>query len=698
MIRHNRRFACICSVVLFLATGNFTAVAGDAPAKKPITFESVYGAGRSVGFHGHSGPRFTWLPDGEHFLRSEHGKSTKVQALTGKSGPYSNENKLSAVLSELPDVKSTGARELATLSPDGKFVCFVRRGDLYVADVATHTERRLTTDGGEPIRNGKADWVYWEEIFGRRSRAFWFSGDSQRIVFLRFDDTPVAKFTIADNQPVGQRVRQMRYPKAGTANPLVTLGIASLSDGVVRWIDLSGYEAADRLITRVGWLPDRETLYCYVQNRSQTWLDFNVIRPGNDKPERLFRETTGAWVDDPGKPSFLKDGSFLLMSERTGWRHIYRFSATGSNPAPVTNGDWEVRRIHYVDEQGGWVYFTGTKDSHLAENLYRVKLNGGDVERLTQTPGWHRISFSPKGNLFLDTSSSLKRPPQTTLHVAFGQQRRVVHQTGTSPLDQYRFGKRELVQIPARDGYELTGSLLKPADFDPQRIYPVWCSVYGGPHYSTVHDRYNRSHRMFDEVLAAKGIIVFRIDPRSASGKGGKSAWTVYRRLGVRELQDIEDAVGWLTGHDWIDGKRTGIGGHSYGGFLTAYAMTHSKLFTAGIAGAPVTDWRNYDTIYTERYMETPQNNPDGYDDSSVVRAAKNLHGRLLLLHGMLDDNVHVQNTTQLVHALQQADQNFEVMLYPRAKHSLHGRHYRRTMYDFILRELRCPSPPPGVE
>jgi dipeptidyl-peptidase 4 len=247
------------------------------------------------------------------------------------------------------------------------------------------------------------------------------------------------------------------------------------------------------------------------------------------------------------------------------------------------------------------------------------------------------------------------------------------------------------------DGFVVEGSLLKPADFNAERRYPVWFMTYGGPHAPTVHDNWAR-RRADDEVLAHLGFLVFRCDPRSASGKGACSTWTAYRQLGVQELADIESAIGWLTQHPFVDASRIGMSGHSYGGFMTAYALTHSKLFAAGIAGAPVTDWRNYDTIYTERYMNTPQENPDGYGATSVVKAARNLHGKLLLLHGLMDDNVHVQNSVQLVQELQRADKDFEVMFYPRARHPIAGKHYQRLIVDFMRRTLLDGKPEEKAE
>ena len=455
----------------------------------------------------------------------------------------------------------------------------------------------------------------------------------------------------------------------------------------MRWANLGDYSETASLLVRAGWTPDSENVYCYIQDRAQTWLDFCMVSREGGKPKRLFRETTKAWVDDPGPPSFLKDGSFLLLSERTGWKHLYHFAQDGKLEKAITAGPWEVRTLQRYDEPSGWIYFSATRDSPIASNLYRIRLDGSHLEHLTSSTGDHRVKVSPKGNLFIDSHSSHASPTQVQLYRSDGSAGRTLDTNPVYALDEYRLGKLELVQITTPDGFVLEGSLLKPADFDPQRHYPVWFMTYGGPHAPTVEDSWSR-RRAHDEMLAHLGFLVFRCDPRSASGKGACSTWTAYRRLGVQELKDIESAIGWLTQYPFVDASRIGMSGHSYGGFLTAYALTHSKLFAAGIAGSPVTDWRNYDSIYTERYMNTPQENPDGYRVTSVVQAARNLHGKLLLVHGLMDDNVHLQNSAQFLQALQRADKDFEVMFYPRTRHSISGKHYQRLMVDFIRRTL----------
>ncbi|HTU18769.1 MAG TPA: S9 family peptidase, partial [Gemmataceae bacterium] len=582
---------------------------------------------------------------------------------------------------------STGTKELISLSPNEKYVAYVRANNLYVVDIATQTEHALTTDGSALVFNGKMDWVYWEEIGNRRSNAYWWSPDSTHLAFVRYDDSPVRKFAVLDTLSPRQQVEMTPYPKAGDPIPTVKLGIVPAAGGPVAFVDLSGYSEGAMILTRAGWLPDGGKVFFYIQDRAQTWLDFCTAPRSGGSPARLFRDKTRAWVDDPGPPHFLKDGSFLLTSERSGWRHLYHFDADGKLQRAVTSGPWEVRNLHQVDEPSGWVYFSATKDNPIGLNLYRVQLSGGEPQRLTIGPGQHRVNISPKANLFVDHQDSHDAPATARLYRTDGTPARTLDTNPVHALEEYDLGKSELLQIKTPDGFLLEATLLKPPNFDPSRRYPVWFTTYGGPHAPVVRDAW-QGGRLRDRGLANLGFLVYQVDPRSASGKGVCSTWTAYRQLGVQELADIESAIRWLTTHSFVDAGRIGMTGHSYGGFMTAYALTHSKLFAAGVVGAPVTDWHNYDAFYTERYMNTPQENPDGYKNTSVVGAAAQLHGRLLLIHGIRDDNVHVQNTLQLVNALQRADKDFELMVYPSDRHGIGGRHYQRLLIDFMRRTL----------
>lgn len=724
--------------------------AGPRADRKRITFETLLKGPRPDLNGSPASPR--WIDDG-HWVQETDGRPMRVEARTGEARPFHDPDALAKSLAELPTIGERAARSLARLSsfrldmkhaalhgprgggpllnprrdgmvfgheddlyyasldgkearrltstpgeeefaefsPDGAYVAYVRDFDLYVLDLRTNTERRLTTGGSDLVRHGKADWVYFEEIFNRNWKAFWWSPDSSHIAFLECDDRPVGTHVVLNDVGTsGRVVEETRYPRAGEPNPRVRLGIVSAAGGGVVWADLSDYSPDSFVISGVGWLGG-DAAYCYAQDRAQTWLDVVKVSARDGGTTRLLRETTGAWVENPGGIEPLSGGGFLFPSERTGWKHLYRYSADGSSCEALTSGDYEVRSVERVDEPGGWVYFTATKDDALAANLYRVRLAGGEVERLTEAAGDHEVRLSPDATLFLDTWSDPETPPKVALVEVGGERVRMVDENHVDALDEYELAPRERIQITTHDGFPLEAEILTPPDLDPSKVYPAWLMTYGGPHAPTIGGGWSAGNLMA-QALASEGYVVFRVDPRSASGKGAKSARAAYRRLGVQELEDIKDAVAWLKRErPFVDGNRIGMAGHSYGGFLTAYCMTHSDLFAAGIAGAPVTDWRDYDSIYTERFMLTPQENPEGYDASSVVRAAKDLHGRLLLLHGAIDDNVSVRNTMRLVHALQQADKDFELMLYPSSRHGIFGPHYGRLQVEFIKRTLGGP-------
>jgi dipeptidyl aminopeptidase/acylaminoacyl peptidase len=694
---------------------------------KPITFETIYDPNDKVNFRGSPVWGLTWLEDGEHYLQVRNGKQYKVHAESGRSIQFFDPNELAKGLMSLPTIgqktaesiskrtrhkmnsernavlidhendlyycsldgktavrltSSPGREELSSFAPDGKFVAFVRDKNLHVVDIATQTERALTTDGGGLVSNGRADWVYYEEIFGRNRKAYWWSPDSAAIAFMQFDDGPVNEFTVVNNTGKKQKVEQVPYPRAGEQNPNAKIGIVTTAGGPVRWIELDNYLEGTYLITAAGWMPDSKKIYFFVQDRIQTWLDFNTAS-NRGQTTCLFREKTDAWVDVPDSPTFLADGSFLFFSERSGWKHLYLYDKNGKLKHAVTKGNWEARRLKHVDEKNGLIYVTGTYDSHIAENLYQVKLDSGKIKRLTEATASHYVNISPNGKYFIDTWSNDSTPVKVTLNNIDGEKIRTLDTNPVYKRQEYQFGTYEQFQIEMEDGFLLEASLIKPPDFKLYKKYPVWFMTYGGPHAPTIRDSWSGG-RARDHMLAQMGMLVFRCDPRSASGKGACSAWTAYKQLGVEELKDIEEAIEWLKDQPYVDDERIGMSGHSYGGFMTSYTLTHSKLFAGGIAGAPVTDWHLYDSIYTERYMDTPQNNPDGYEKTSVVKAAKNLHGKLLIIHGATDDNVHIENTFKFVNALQNADKKFELMVYPKSRHGIGGIHYDRMVVDFI--------------
>lgn len=717
-----------------LLTGQPRSLPEDRVTNKPITEELLFGGrgrGFTFGLAGNPAGGFQWLPDGEHFLQPKEGTLWKVHARTGKAELFVNPELLKKSLAAIPELKnsadaiskripsrmnpdrtamlvdvgsdlavaffggrpaarltkSDGGKEFPSFSPDGTRVAFVRGGNLFAVTIADPVEKKLTADGGGDILNARGDWVYEEEIFNRDGKAYWWSPDGTQLAFLRFDDGPVRKFNLVDLQTPRGKLETYPYPKAGDPNPLVSICVVPAAGGRPVTLDLGDYPHDGILISRIGWLPDSKGVFAYVQNRTQTWLDFVVWKTPTSKPDAIIRDTTKAWIDDPGEPHFLPDGSFLFPSERTGFKHLYMYAADGTLKWPVTKGEWEVREVLRVDEKLEQVYFTATRNGDTRLNFYRATLDGVGLDWLTHGGGSHQVSIAPKGPLYIDRYTDDATPTQVYLCEGNKPRVRTLDNNPVHEREQYRFGKFEAVTVPLADGFTLNGTLVYPPDFDPNKKYPVWVFTYAGPHTPTVREGWGGG-RIMDQSLAASGIVVFRVDPRSASGKGAVSAWTAYKQLGVQELKDLEEAVAWLGKKGWMDSSRVGISGHSYGGFMAGYALTHSKVFSAGIASGPVTDWRLYDTIYTERYMLTPRENPDGYDKSSVVKAAKNLHGRLLVVHGMMDDNVHVQNSAQLVDALQNAGKEFEMMFYPRSRHGIGSPHYLRLQLDFIRRTM----------
>jgi dipeptidyl-peptidase-4 len=732
-----RRPGLVVAAAALLAFG-----APAAAQQKPLTIDLIYGEDR-VDFSGSPPSDVVWANESTYIWarRAPNGREydwLSVDAATGRTTPLFDAARMEQAIAALAGVTreearllsrdgdlrfnasrtaalltiaddlyayefstgrvtrltfAPGAEEEAAFSPDGGFVAFVRGNDLHVVDVATQRERALTTDGSDELLNGKLDWVYQEEIYGRgRFRAYWWSPDSERLAYLQLDEGPVPSYTVVDHIPYRPALEVTRYPKAGDPNPRVKLGVASVAGGEPSWVDLGVYTPVDFLIVDVGWSPDAARVIYQVQDREQTWLDLNAADPATGTATRLLRETTKAWVNNLGNPEWLKDGSFIWRSERSGFEHLYHYRADGTQVRQITSGPWDLAAFHGVDEANGFIYFAATERSPIGTDIYRVRLDGSGLTRLSQATGTHRAVFSPAFSQYIDSWSDVTTPAQVRLHRADGSEVRVIDANAVPALAEYRLATPEFLQVRTRDGFVMEAMMIKPPDFDPSRRYPVFQHTYAGPGAQQVVNRWGGQSYMFYQLLAQQGLIVWVVDNRSASGKGVESQWPIYGRLGELELRDLEDAVAWLKQQPYVDGSRIVLEGWSYGGFMTAYALTHSTSFAAGIVGAPVTDWRNYDTVYTERYMKMPQHNPEGYEATSPAKAAANLRGRMLLLHGTIDDNVHMQNSVQFAYELQKAGKPFELMVYPKSRHGVSDprlqTHLRQTMLDFILRTI----------
>jgi dipeptidyl-peptidase 4 len=688
-----------------------------------LSIEAIYAPASRADIGVTSAPEYTWLDDTHYLSKPPEGAARrdwmKIDAATGSSTSLvtlaANETAIAlntpatAVLLRIDDdlhvrdlasgrttrlTNTTGTEEEATFSPDGTLVAFVRSSNLFVVDVASPRERAITTDGTKEILNGKLDWVYQEEIYGRgRFRAYWWSPDSKSLAFLQLDDRLVPTYTVTDHLPYHPTLEVTAYPKAGDPNPGVKLAVARAAGGDLVWANLSTYGASDILIVDVDWTPDSKHVIYQVQDREQTWLDLTFAEASTGKDRRVLRETTRAWVNNLGNPVWLKDGQFLWLSERSGFKHLYRYQTDGTLVKQITSGSWDIRTFLGVDEKTASAFFIGTERSAIGADVYRVALDGSKLTRLSQAEGTHRnTTFNRSFTQYLDVWSNTTTPWQSRLHRADGSEIRIIDANPAPGLAQYRLSKPEFLQVKTRDGGVMDAVMIKPPDFNPSRRYPVFQHAYGGPGSQTVTNRWDGQAFLFHQLLAQNGIIVWMCDNRSASGKGVVSQWPIYGRLGEQELQDVEDGIAWLKQQPHVDGSRIVFSGWSYGGFMASYALTHSTSFAGGIVGAPVTDFRNYDSVYTERYMKTPQNNPDGYAATAPVKAAANLHGRMLLLHGTTDDNVHLQNSVQFIYELERAGKPFEMMVYPRSRHGITDpkllTHLRQTMFDFVMRTI----------
>jgi len=701
--------------------------AAGAPAKKLLTLEQTLGQGEKVDFAGELA-RIAWAEDGVHLERTEKERKVWIEPESGvekeaapaekKAEEGADDEKAAKeafqaalVAAGLEEGKAKRARdvhrtpggaltgrvegalwwtkggearvvedgaagelELVERSPDGRFLACVQANDLVLVDLENGARTEVTGDGSADVFNGKLDWVYQEELYGRGDfKGFWWSPDSRHVALLRLDESLVHDFTVIDHIEDGHfRVKPevTRYPKVGDPNPVVGLGLVEVAaPGNVRWLDLSKYAAEEPLVVRVDWAPSG-TLLFMVQDRIQTWLELVAADPATGATRQLLREESPGWVNRPDAPRWLADGSFLWLSERTGQRHLYRYRVDDKVlVTTLTSGEWSVGGIDELDEARGLVWLTATKDGAIDANLYRVALDGTGLLRLTSGPGRHSWRWNAARTLFLDRVSSLEEPTRLLLCDGEGKVLRELARASIPDLEAYATSRWERLVIPARDGFELDAALLPPVGFDPAQRYPVWLPTYSGPDAPSVSNSWSSSS--WNQFLAQNGVMVFQVNVRSASGKGQRVIESCYEQLGVQELADLEDAVDWLVANRGADPARVGITGGSYGGFMAAYALTHSDRFALGLAASGVYDWRMYDTIYTERYMSTPARNPEGYAKTSVVEAATSLKGHLVITHGEMDDNVHLQNAIQLVYALQKAGKDFELMIYPQSRHGL---------------------------
>lgn len=709
--------------------------AGAIASQERLNLDQIYGPSGRVPFSGGFPIGVRWHPKENYWLEQDGPVTVRVDAESGERQTFQDRNVIQSALETLPEIDRDSARRLSgqlrllsprwdaavwtyandlfyhrfgsrsamrltrnsqvermpTFSPNGKWLAFVRERNLFVVSLTDGHERKLTDQGGDRQFYGELDWVYQEEIYGRGNfKGFWWSPDSRKLALLHLDESKVKDFTVVDHRTVQGRTEVTAYPKSGDPIPTAKVGWVDIASAATSWLELSEWSSQEHLIARVGWTPDSSTIMAQIQDRPQTQLDLRKWPLNSPQSTRVLLETSPAWVEVLDEPKWLKDGSFLWQSHRNGYRHIYRVKPDGSL-SPITSGSWEVRSLLGVDSTEEWVYYLAADP--IQRQAFRVRLDGGEPIQLTDRDRNHSVRPSGSRDYFVDYYSGIHQPPAANLCRSDGTFVRTLQANVEDRLKHYAISTPEFRQVPARDGHLLDAMLIKPSDFDPKKRYPVIVYVYSGPQAPVVQDRWGGSTYLWHQYLAQQGFVIWMCDNRSSSYRSIKDAYPIHTRLGENELRDIEDGVRWLTSQSFVDGSRVGIWGWSYGGYMTSYAMTHSKLFRAGIAGAPVTDWRHYDAVYTERFMGLPQSNPAGYKSSSVIEAAKNLHGKLLVVHGTIDDNVHLSNTLQLAQSLQESGKDFDMMLYPGNRHSIvqskQTRHLRERMTKFFLEELR---------
>ena len=588
----------------------------------------------------------------------------------------------------IPVSAQPGYQMFAKFSPDGRMVGFVRGNNIYVTDLATGVETALTTDGGENIINGTSDWVYEEELDLRD--AFRWSPDGRRIAFWRFDQTAIPPFFMIDNDSLYPQLVPVRYPKAGAPNSDVKIGVVELATRRTSWVDLGPDQ--DSYIAAMDFAGSPDELWLTRLNRHQNRLDLLLADIRSGASRVIMTDMDSAWVD-ANRPTWINGGKqFLFISERDGFDQIYLFNRDGALVRRVTPGGWDADPLCGVDDKKRVVYFTGAIDGPLARPVLRVGLDGKGLARVAAEPGTHRAEFDPTYKLYIDTYSRAGVPPVQTLRRADGKAIRTLADNAAlaAKVAALSLTVPEFLTITTGEGVQLNAWIIKPKDFDPARRYPLLMNVYGGPGSQTVTDSWGGSTYLWHQLLAREGYLIASVDNRGTGARGARFMKQTYLHLGRYESADQIAAARWFGAQAYVAPDRIGIWGWSYGGYMSSLSMFRGGgLFKAALVVAPVTDWRFYDTIYTERFMRTPRENPAGYAESAPLTYADSLKGSLLLVHGTGDDNVHFQNSVQLVERLEAANKQFDMRLYPNKTHSITGGNTRENLYGLFTEWLK---------
>ena len=711
--------------------------------RKPLTIESIFAEG---GITGRAPENMQWSPDGKRLTyvqrddSGEHGELWYVDAATGEKKVLVNESKLSNLAPDATKIKNEREKErvlryhvgaylwspdskrmlfdsngqlwLYTVdngtavqftsspdptqdpkfSPDGNHIAYVLKHNLYVQPISEGGPRQLTKDTDENILNGEVDWVYAEEL-SVRSNYFW-SPNSEDIVFLQMNEKLVPTYPITDWMPTHPKVDQEKYPKAGDPNPVVRLGVVNVKNGKVKWLTLT--KDTDNYVPRFGWVRDG-IAWAQVLNREQDTLDLYFIDTKTGHSHKMLTESMpNAWVNVNDDFHLLNTGDrFIWSSWRDGHTHLYLYSFEKSDPLSadahldrqLEKGDYEVLGVEGVDENA--VYFTANEGDYRQQQVYAVNFDGSNFHKLSDGAGVHVANFADDAKHWVDRYSTSTAAPHESLCTTGGPCTSVWESRSVADYD---LTPEKYLEFKADDGTTLYGQLLLPSNASGK--IPLIVHLYGGPAGQLVRDDWGGATALFHQILLQKGFAIFTVDNRGSPNRGLKFSTAIRHEFGAIELKDQLAALNQLLGqYPQLDRERVGIWGWSNGGSMTLYALTHSDVFKAGISVAPVTDWHNYDSIYTERYMGLPKEDEKGYDDSSLPKAAGHLHGSLLLVHGTSDDNVHFQNSIQMIDALIKAGKQFRFMAYPNKTHGIAGTaartHLFTMMEEFWEHELK---------
>jgi dipeptidyl-peptidase-4 len=704
-------------ISVFLATLSVTAVPGWA-AKQSLTPELAAQGDQVVT---PSISRIAWRPGHEQvsYVRDESGDELWLyDVATGKArrleipraadaGTYQWSSDGDEILFQgandlwVFDAKTGETKRLThdsqkeeepTFSPAGGAIAFVKQNNIFTVSLKTGKTTQLTRDGSEWVYNGTLDWVYKEELADRATgRSYEWSPDGKAIAYLKLDDLHVPRYPLINFLARHVELNIQRFPQSGDPNPKASFHVVRAEGGLIRtWVSRSSSSPVEYFAPRFNWTPDSKSVCLLTLNRDQTEEVVHLWNVESGTDQTLLEEHDKFWINSLNPPHFLSGGRFLWLSERDGWMHLYLYNMDGKLQGKLTSGDWMIDRPLFSDlpmfqlaGDSGWVYFLSTEPDARQRQIYRVHLDGTGLERISKLSGTHVFHLSPDGRYYVDKFSDFKTPPKTRLYKSDGEEVAMLDNPANH-LDDYQLGATEFVTLAAPGGVKLYARMVKPPDFDPHKKYPVIVKVYGGPEVQMVRNEWGVTS-LEDQLFAEHGYLLWILDNRGSWGRGHAWESTIFEHMGRQELKDQLVGVDYLKSLPYVDSSRMGIRGWSYGGYMTLYTLTHAPdVFRCGAAGGPVTDWKFYDSIYTERYMRTAEVNPDGYQESSPLEAAGHLTANLLLMHGVDDDNVHLQNTINFIEALVRDNKSYQLYLQPGEKHGFNS--YTARLY--LLKRL----------